>query len=44
MFFYVALKRTWKIGHYIANINNIIQRAKGEIDNTLIKDEDFHKY
>ena len=22
MFFYVALKRTWKIGHYIANINN----------------------
>ena len=29
---------------YIANINNIIQRAKGEIDNTLLKDEDFHKY
>ena len=23
---------------------NIIQRAKSEIDNTLLKDEDFHKY
>ena len=23
---------------------NIIQRAKIEIDNTLLKDEDFHKY
>ena len=23
---------------------NIIQRAKSEIGNTLLKDEDFHKY
>ena len=23
---------------------NIIQRANSEIDNTLLKDEDFHKY
>ena len=23
---------------------NIIQRAKSEIDNTLLKDDDFHKY
>ena len=30
--------------YIIANTNNIIQRAKGEIDNTLLKDEDFHKY
>ena len=44
MFFEVALKRSLKVGHPIANINNIIQRAKGEIDNTLLKDEYFYKY
>ena len=31
-------KRTWKFGHDIANIRNIIQRAKGEIDDTLRKE------
>ena len=32
--------------HIISSIikSNIIQRAKSEIDNTLLKDEDFHKY
>ena len=43
LFFKFILKT---IKHIISPIikYNIIQRAKSEIDNTLLKDEDFHKY
>ena len=36
----------FKDKHIISPITkyNIIQRAKSEIDNTLLKDDDFHKY
>ena len=41
---------TWGVALFFKHIispimkYNIIQRAKSEIDNTLLKDEDFHKY
>ena len=32
---------TSKIGDHIATINNIVQKAKNEIDNALLKDTMF---